>query len=248
MTTPFWISAFIDLPTTSFTPAVSFWREVTGCALSPLRGDDRQFGTLLPPDGDDYLRVQQIRDGAPGIHLDLHVTDPRASAARALALGAEEVADRGHLVMRSPGGFVFCLVTHAAHRRPKPATWPDGTTSQVDQVCLDIPSGSYEAECAFWEAVTGWELLGPPTGSEFASLRRPADIPLRLLLQRLGEESGPVRGHLDLAADDRPAEVMRHAALGAVLLHEFPEWTVLRDPAGSAYCITDRRPVTDGPG
>ncbi|QIX27799.1 VOC family protein [Nocardioides sp. JQ2195] len=242
MTTPFWISAFLDLPTASFAPAVSFWREVTGYDLSSPRGDDREFGTLLPPDGDDFLRVQQLRDGEPGIHLDLHVTDPRASADRAVALGAEEVADRGHVVMRSPGGFAFCFVTHPASTPPTAATWPDGSTSQVDQVCLDIPSGSYDEECAFWEAVTGWQLLGPTTSPEFTSLRRPAAIPLRLLLQRLGDQSGTVRGHLDLASDDRQSEVRRHTTLGAQLLEEYGEWTVLRDPAGSAYCITDRRP------
>ena len=43
--------------------------------------------------------------------------------------------------MRSPGGLVFCLVPGPGGERPPcQRSWPDGRTSQVDQVCLDIPS------------------------------------------------------------------------------------------------------------
>ena len=86
-------------------------------------------------------------------------------------------------------------------------------------------------EPGFWCALTGWELWHSPYADEFHSLVRPRGIPIRLLLQRLGaEESGPVRAHLDIATDDRAAETRRHAALGARVA----------DPAGLAYCLTDR--------
>ena len=244
MTTPFWASAFLDFPASSYAPGVAFWRAVTGFDLSPSRGSRLEFATLVPPEGDDYLRVQRVQDGPGGIHLDLHVTDPRASADQAVSLGAHEVADRGYVVLRSPGGLTFCLVTHPASRRPPPAGWPDGDRSQVDQVCLDIPSGVYAEECGFWSALTGWELSASPTSPEFSRLARPAGIPLRFLLQRLGEPSGTVRAHLDLAADDRVSEVNRHATLGATVLSERSHWTVLRDPVGSTYCVTDRDPDT----
>ena len=61
-------------------------------------------------------------------------------------------------MLRSPGGFVFCFVDHPDSVRPQPATWADGSRSQVDQVCLDVPPDRYDAEVAFWQAVTGWEL------------------------------------------------------------------------------------------
>jgi hypothetical protein len=62
-------------------------------------------------------------------------------------------------------------------------------------------------------------------------------MPLRLLLQRV---DGPAGMHLDLACGDRAAEVAWHVSLGARTVAEFERWTTLRDPAGRAYCVTDR--------
>ena len=55
---------------------------------------------------------------------------------------------------------------------------------------------------------------------------------MRLLLQRLESEDGPVRAHFDLSSADRVAEVVRHRSLDAELVNETGNWTVLRDPAG----------------
>lgn len=239
----FWLSAFLDLPASSYDGGVRFWRGVTGYDVSAARGDRLEFATLLPPAGDDFLRVQRVGDGPGGIHLDLHVESPREAADIAVSLGAEKVADRGYLVMRSPGGFTFCLVTQPASVRPAPAAW-DGHHSLVDQVCLDIPAAAYDAECVFWAALTGWAHTESPVSPDFSRLDRPSGVPLRLLLQRLGERSGSVRAHLDLATDDRLSETLRHARLGAAVLAEHSRWTVLRDPVGAAYCITDRDPHT----
>ena len=73
---------------------------------------------------------------------------------------------------------------------------------------------------------------------------RPADIPVKLLLQRLDDETGPVTGHLDLASEDRDTEV---AALVSARRHEgerFSDWTVMHDPVGRVFCVTDRKPAT----
>lgn len=243
MTSPFWMTAFRDLPSSSFDAGVAFWRGVTGYGLSAFRGDHQEFVTLEPSEGDAFLKAQRILDGPGGLHLDLHVPAPRAAADLAVGLGATEVADRGdYVVCRSPGSHVFCFVSHSGGRRPPPAEW-EGSRSLVDQVCLDIPESAYDQECAFWAAVTGWELRASARG-EFSSLVRPPEMPLRILLQRLGESSGPVRAHLDVAAEDRAAEVRRHAGLGAELLAEHEHWTTLRDPTGFAYCVTDRNPAT----
>ena len=66
---------FFVFPAASFDAGTAFWRQVTGYGLSPFRGPDGEFATLLPPAGDAYLRVQRILDGPGGCHLDLHV-DP----------------------------------------------------------------------------------------------------------------------------------------------------------------------------
>lgn len=240
----FWMSAFLDLAPRDYERGVVFWASVTGYRVSSPRGEDDEFATLVPPRGDDFLRVQRLGDGPSRLHLDLHVDDPRVAADRAVALGATEVADHGYVVLSSPGGMTFCFVHHVSRTRPAPAVWSGGHRSVVDQVCLDLPGDVHDDEVAFWQALTGWELVASPVAPEFSSLRRPEGLPFRLLLQRLGEPGGPVRAHLDLATDDRAAETARHLALGARVRDTRSHWTVLVDPAGSAYCITDRDPET----
>ncbi|MDO9458364.1 VOC family protein [Nocardioides sp.] len=237
-TTPFWVSAFLDFTESSFERGVVFWAEVTGSRVSPRRGDEGEFATLVPPDGDDHLRVQRLRTGHSGLHLDLHVPDPRAAADRAVGLGATEVADWGYVVMSSPAGLTFCFVGHRASRRSSPVAWPGGR-SAVDQVCLDIGPAAYDAELDFWRAVTDFSPT-PTSSPEFRRLDGPG--PLRFLLQRLDDEQAP-RFHLDLSADDRAAEVARHRALGATHVAEGRGWTVLADPGGTRYCVTDREPA-----
>lgn len=221
---PTWLTAFLDLTPDEFDPAVAFWREVTGYALSPSRGAYDEFATLLPPTGDAHLRVQRIGDGPSHVHLDLHAQD-QAFEART-----------------SPGGLPFCLVSGAESARPVAATWPGGHRSLVDQVCIDIPPELWDDECDFWATTTGWEVHqgGRP---EFRRLRTPDEQPLRILLQRLDEGGGPVRAHLDLATDDREAEVRRHEALGATVAAVHSGWTVMQPPAGPVYCITGRLPA-----
>jgi hypothetical protein len=69
-------------------------------------------------------------------------------------------------------------------------------------------------------------------------------MPLRLLLQRLDDGLGPCRAHLDLACDDVISEQRRHELLGAALVRAMPNWTTMQCPAGAAYCITRRSPLS----
>ncbi|GEP37982.1 hypothetical protein NPS01_16450 [Nocardioides psychrotolerans] len=240
--TPFWVSAFLDLAAPDCERGLAFWSAVTGYDVSQRRGATDEFATLVPPDGDDFLRVQRRDVGPSRIHLDLHATDPGASSEHAVALGAVVVhrSEHGYVVLTSPAGLTFCFVSHPAGTRPRPAPWPFGGRSLVDQVCLDVAAGAYEREWAFWRDVTGWELVGS-SFEELHSLVRPAGQPLRFLLQRTDDPPGtPARIHLDLATSDRPDETARHVALGARVLATHSRWTVLADPGGSSYCLTDR--------
>lgn len=221
-----WLTAFIDLPAHSYDRGVAFWCGVTGYALSPSRGEHDEFATLLPPEGDPYLRVQRVADGPGGVHLDVHRPGQPFE------------------VRRSPGGLAYCEVSEQLSRRPPMTTWPGGHRSQVDQVCLDIPPDAYEEECAFWSDLLGLEQRQSPYFDEFRTLVRPPDQPIRVLLQRLGEDRPQVTAHLDVYTTDREAEVRRHLALGASVLREHPHFTVLTDPTGAAYCITPRDDVT----
>lgn len=236
----FWMSAFIDVPAPGFEAAVSFWSAASGWTPSARRGDDEEFLTLVPAEGDAHLRMQRVGDGEPRLHLDVHVEDPRAEAVRAVALGAVEVADHGYVVLRSPGGLTFCLVAHPAHRAAPPTDWPGGSRSIVDQACLDIPEAAFDDELGFWQGLLGWSHAGS-SYAEFERLVRPDGQALRMLLQRVADD-WPVRAHLDLATTARDREVERHVALGARVLAVHDNWTVLADPVGLAYCLTDRDP------
>lgn len=227
-----WITGFLDSPDRS---AESFWLAVTSSGVSARRGPDGAFATLLPSDGDPYLRFQVV--GAPPArsHLDLHTAGVDALAGRAVRLGAGRVsAEPGLVVLRSPAGLPFCVVRWDGERvRARPAG-----LSLVDQMCLDVPEAGFEAEAAFWAALTGWPRRRTDL-PEFDCLQRPAGMPLRLLLQRTGATAAGM--HLDLACDDVPAEVARHVELGAVVVRRVPgDWTTLRDPAGREYCVTAR--------
>ena len=240
-----WMTAFLDSEAGSASATERFWSGVTGHAISERRGAQDEFATLLPPRGAPYLKVQVVGEAPPSaVHLDLHTGDVDGLSTRARSLGAEVRPHvPGYAVCTSPGGLTFCIVDHRADGEPPPpAGWPGGR-SIVDQVCLDIPPGRWEAECAFWAGLTGWELFDVgEEHPEFRRLRAPAGLALQFLLQRLDDEQPTVTTHLDLSADDRDAEVERHLGLGASDPHRYDWWTSLRDPAGRRYCVTRRHP------
>ncbi len=175
------------------------------------------------------------------LHLEITAKNPAKAAARAEALGARVHVEDDIARIVSPGGLGATIVAGERGRRPKPSRQPGGRTV-IDQVCLDIPPSDYDAEVAFWTALTEWELVDADPDDEFARLTRPDGIPLAMLFQRLDDEQSVVTAHLDLACDDRAAETRRHERLGAQMVSRHDDWTVLADPAGRVYCITRRAP------
>jgi hypothetical protein len=247
-----WLTIFLDFPAGTFGDGVAFWRQVTQSGLSPTRGAAGEFATLLPAGAEPYLRVQRVHDGPGGHHLDLHIDQQTESlpgaARRAADLGARvRHRQEGLAIMDSPGGFRFCLVGwHGEAGVPGPLDGGRTGVSRADQLCLDIPPQDFDAECAFWAALTGWDLRRS-TLPEFAHLERPACIPVRVLLQRR-DEAAPgdqVTGHIDFSCTDRRALAARHAELGAQILAEFPHWVAMADPAGRPYCLTRRDPLAE---
>ena len=105
-----WTTAFLDLPRHDFDAGTAFWRAVTGSGLSAPRGEHDEFASLVPRDGDPYLKVQRIADGPAGIHLDLHTDDVPGFVEHATANGAQVKQPGDYVVMTSPGGFTFCVV------------------------------------------------------------------------------------------------------------------------------------------
>jgi hypothetical protein len=238
-----WTYAFIDRPADLFTEAASFWSKVTGTHLSARRGAQGEFATLLPIGADPCLKVQAVGD-AGGAHLDLAVEDTATLAGRARELGAQVVADHGaYTVLRSPGGLPFCVVPwHDEFRRPIAQAAPDGALSRLDQVCVDVGPQAYDAEVSFWSELTGWD-AHPGSRPEFHAVEQPAELPVRILVQRLGEDR-PISAHLDVACSEIDGVRAWHEKLGATHVADGARWVVMRDPAGGVYCLTARDPKT----
>ncbi|KGN38205.1 hypothetical protein N803_10635 [Knoellia subterranea KCTC 19937] len=237
-----WMWAFLDTVEAVSPVSEVFWADATRAKPSSRRGERGEFATLLPDRGDPWVKVQRVLDGG-GVHLDLDVDDVATAADEAAQLGATEVhrySDGNVVVMRSPGGFTFCLTSWTNAGSPSTQV-RDDQPDLLDQVCLDVPSDLYAGELAFWERLTGWPRRA---GSlpEFTSLTRPDGIPVRLLFQRLGEATGTVRAHIDFACHDRAASRVAHEAAGATTVEEHDFWTVMRDPVGRTYCLTHRLP------
>jgi hypothetical protein len=238
-----WVYAFIDRPADVFQAAAGFWTTALKWTISPRRGEHDEFATLVPPEGDAYVKLQAVGAGG-GMHLDLAVPDVRVFSDLAGGLGARVVADHGaYVALASPGGQLFCAVPwHGEARRPQPTRSVLGATSRLDQAVIDVAPARAEAEIAFWSALTGWP-THPGRGGAFTVIQQPDELPVRLLIQRLDEER-PTSGHLDFACSDRRLVRAWHEQNGASMVAEHPLWTVMRDPAGGVYCLTARDPQT----
>src|SRR5258705_359793 len=238
-----WVFAFIDRPAEGFEAASAFWSTVLKWTVSSRRGDHDEFATLLPRDGDAYVKLQAVGAGG-GMHLDLAVSDVRAFVDRARGLGAQVTADhQGYVVLTSPGGQLFCAVPWLGEaRRPAPTRSLLGATSRLDQAVIDVASPLVDAEAEFWASLTGWPAHRSRL-EEFTVVQQPDELPVRLMIQRIGEDR-PTSGHLDLACSDRTVVRAWHEKNGATVVAEHPLWTVMRDPAGGVYCLTPRDPST----
>jgi len=231
----------VDLPEERYDAAAGFWASALGWPAGAPWPGHAELCSLEPPEGSAYAHLQRI-GGAPRIHVDLESDDAAATNARARDLGAELVATHeGWTTLRSPGGLPFCTVGPVSGPVPTPVTWPDGHRSRLVQVCVDSPAPVHDTEVTFWRALLGGRWVGSPAG-EFAGKWHADGSPVQLLFQRLEEQSGPVRAHLDLGADDVPAEVARLTTLGAEDVGPGRGWHVLRDPVGSLFCVTGNSP------
>ncbi|GAB3919362.1 hypothetical protein GCM10011575_30200 [Microlunatus endophyticus] len=239
---PFWLKVMLDFTPDHYQGAVDHWQRLTGYDVRGPAGDHAEFQGLAPVSRPTFLALQRIADGGDRVHLDLHVADPSAAAVGAIAAGATMITDNPECeVLSSPGGFVFCFVADPSEGVTAASIWPDDHRSIVDQLCIDIPSRQWDIETAFWAKIIGTDVR-PTDEAEFSSIARNPGLPLRILLQRLDEPTGLVRGHIDWATDDREAETLRHQALGSEVVRRRDGWTVLTGPGGT-YCITDRLPL-----
>jgi hypothetical protein len=121
----------------------------------------------------------------------------------------------------------------------EPARLAEFWGAALGYVSVDVPSARQaDLELAYERGELerdGWAMLRHPDGSGPRLLfqRRPRSQP----------EHIPI--HLDLAVDDREAEVERLVALGASVVETktmtlgsaVETWTVMRDPEGNGFCV-----------
>ncbi|MBM2615352.1 hypothetical protein JIG36_07220 [Actinoplanes sp. LDG1-06] len=240
------MDAVLERPADRFDAAVAFWSEVTGSEPVPVpdsgtvtaRHDgDRRSGEpgtagsvrLRTADGDDWLEIRGVRHGSGGHLPRLWVDGPAAFP------GANV----------SPAGLPFHVAAWPGqHVRPGPSTGPDGVSLRPHQLCFDLAPSVYDDEVRFWSELTGWSLDEGVQADEFLRLQPAPPVPVRFLLQRLGEER-PASAHLDVSCSDIRAARAWHESLGATFLGEWPNWSTFRDPAGGLYCLTKGDPATD---
>ncbi|SDY70059.1 hypothetical protein SAMN05444365_103175 [Micromonospora pattaloongensis] len=95
----------------------------------------------------------------------------------------------------------------------------------------------------FWSEAAGYQIKWRHE-DEFLILAPTDGGATNIGLQRVaGQRSGKNRVHIDWEADDRAAEVTRLVALGATLVAEHGTpgfaWSVLADPEGNEFCVSD---------
>lgn len=92
----------------------------------------------------------------------------------------------------------------------------------------------------FWAQVLGVAVTGDY--GQYVFLESGGEGKPTLAFQQVPDPTpGKNRVHVDLRADDRPAEVARLTDLGATYLTEQEmggfAWTVLADPEGNQFCV-----------
>jgi hypothetical protein len=240
-----WVHVFVDVPHAVAAQTRVFWSRALCWATGDPWGQHPEFTTLLPPDGDPYVHVQEVGDDDARVHPDIVVDDLDEARDQAVALGASAgTRAQAWQVMRSPGGLPFCLCRHPASGSRPPGTQHEGGwRSRLAKLCIDAPEQQFDRELVFWQQVTGWQ-SSRSSRPEYTDLLAPRPVPLRLLLQRLEphDTGTTVRAHIDLGSDDIDAEARRLTTLGARHAERFDGWALMSDPAGLPFCVTASSP------
>ena len=108
--------------------------------------------------------------------------------------------------------------------------------SRLAALVIDCRTGDLDAAAAFWAAALGLE-THPGDAPNYVDLGKTAGG-LQVEVQAVDHDS---RVHLDIAADDIPAEVARLERLGAREVAEVQTWTVMQAPTGHRFCVISGR-------
>jgi hypothetical protein len=105
--------------------------------------------------------------------------------------------------------------------------------SRVSAISIDVPGERREDAERFWSGALGRPIRRGEHHPEFSTLGVVNSHVV--LIQALGD--GEPRVHLDIHTDDTEAEVARLGALGAEEVARHSNWVIMRDPAGTVFCV-----------
>ena len=102
--------------------------------------------------------------------------------------------------------------------------------SRLCAVLIDCKTSDVDAAARFWGEALGRpvDLKHLASRGNYRMLETPQDEPI-VEIQRVEHES---RVHIDIEADDIPAEVTRLEQLGAVVVDRLERWVVIQAPMG----------------
>ena len=106
--------------------------------------------------------------------------------------------------------------------------------SRLTAVLVDVPGAVHDKTSAFWSAALGKEGKTYDKFPEYLVLGE-VTPGIEFMIQSTGDPTPRV--HFDIETDDVEAEVARLTKLGAVELERHNSWVVMRDPAGTVFCV-----------
>ena len=108
--------------------------------------------------------------------------------------------------------------------------------SRLTAVLVDVAGGDHERATTFWSRALGAEAKRVDNHPEytFLGLVTPG---IEFMVQAMHDGHASPRVHFDLESDDVDAEVARLKQLGAEEVERIHSWVVMRDPAGTTFCV-----------
>jgi len=99
---------------------------------------------------------------------------------------------------------------------------------------VDVPKADHQRAVAFWTGALGKE---PEVTEKFPDYAQFDDVTPGLYFMVQATADDTRRVHLDFESDERDADVDRLKALGATEVSRSHHWVVMRDPAGTTFCV-----------
>jgi predicted enzyme related to lactoylglutathione lyase len=106
--------------------------------------------------------------------------------------------------------------------------------SRLTALLVDVPKAEHERAVAFWGGALGKDGRTSDAFPEYVVFGE-ATPGVEFMVQATGDDVP--RLHLDIETDDVDAEVARLEALGASEVERINSWVVMKDPAGTVFCV-----------